>query len=54
MTRQEAIKAIVSVWAQRDSEFCCSDGERKESETELQDCLLALGVSVEDMEGICH
>ena len=51
MTRQEAIAAIIWAWGQRDSEFCVKTEEREESEKELDEALLALGCTPEEIHG---
>lgn len=50
MNRQVAINTIFDTWWKRDSEFCCSNGERAASRMELKECLLALGITKEEME----
>jgi hypothetical protein len=45
MTRQEAIDALVSAWAQRDQEFVVSADGARQSDAEMREALHALGVS---------
>lgn len=49
MSREDAIKQIVSIWLQCDGEFCCSNEEREGSKEELKESLKALGVTEDEI-----
>ena len=49
MTRQEAIDTLIAVWQQRDHEACCRNEEHEESEQELVECLIVLGITKEEI-----
>lgn len=51
MNRKTAIDTIRSIWSQLDQEFCVTDKDRANSELGMEECLLALGVSEEEIRG---
>lgn len=53
MTRKEAIEKLVEAWLSRDAEECFSY-EKAESQAELIDSLITLGVSTDDISHIAE